>query len=60
MSQRVTSCIKYFKYYVLTFHEEERHYIILGSKLNINEEWNMNVLKSNGYKLTSYFREIML
>ena len=56
LGKALTTRIKSFKFFILTIHAEEGDYITLGSKININEESDMNILKSNGYQLTGFLK----
>ena len=56
IGQALTTRIKSFNYFILTIDSEEGDYITLGSKLILDEESEMNILKPNGYQLTGFLK----
>ena len=60
IGQGITTNIDSFEYFDLTINAEEGDYISLGSKLIIDGELDMNVLRSNGYQLTGLLKKRIL
>ena len=60
VGQGLTTNIDSFEYFDLTINAEEGDYISLGSKLIIDGELDMNVLRSNGYQLTGLLKRNIL